>query len=320
MKKILILFGGNSYEHEISCMSVNFIKENIDTKIFEFELVGIDKKNNWFIVDKSAYIDINWAKHRIDKITNIIEYIKKFDIVFPMIHGNTCEDGKLQSLFELYNIKYVGCDSYSSLVCYDKLLTKLILEKFNIPQVPYTVYSDNINIDSVTYPVIIKPCKCGSSIGINVVNNKREFIKAIKQAKKYDNNILIEKYLVNKRELECAVLEQKNKLIISDVGEIMNNDSWYDFDSKYKTKTDTNISNIDSNIKEEIRKYSNIIFKTLQCKDLSRIDFFYDLNDNRLYFNEINTIPGFTEISMYPKLINHIGINSKELLTILLDM
>jgi len=145
-------------------------------------------------------------------------------------------------------------------------------------------------------------------------------VKAIKKAKKYDNNILIEKYLVNKRELECAVLEQKKKLIISDVGEIMNNDSWYDFDSKYKTKTDTNISNIDSNIKEEIKKYTDIIFKTLKCKDLSRIDFFYDLNDNRLYFNEINTIPGFTEISMYPKLINHIGINSKQLLTILLDI
>jgi len=320
MKKVLILFGGNSYEHEISCMSVNFIKENIDTKIFDFDLVGIDKKNNWYIINKRANIDINWDKQRIDKINNIIEYLKKFDIVFPIIHGNTCEDGKLQSLFELYNIKYVGCDSYSSLVCYDKLLTKLILEKFDIPQVPYIVYNNNININDIEYPVIIKPCKCGSSIGISVANNKKEFVKAIKKAKKYDNNILIEKYLVNKRELECAVLEQKKKLIISDVGEIMNNDSWYDFDSKYKTKTDTNISNIDSNIKEEIKKYTDIIFKTLKCKDLSRIDFFYDLNDNRLYFNEINTIPGFTEISMYPKLINHIGINSKQLLTILLDI
>lgn len=318
MKKVLILFGGNSYEHEISCMSVNFIKENIDTKIFDFELVGIDKNNNWFIVNKHNLIDKKWQNNIINKIDNIIEFIKNFDIVFPIIHGNTCEDGKLQSLFELYNIKYVGCNSYSSLICYDKLLTKLILEKHNIPQVPYTIYNDK-NIENIKYPVIIKPSKCGSSIGISVAKNKKDLLKGIKIAKKYDNNIIIEKFLTQKKELECAIIQKKNKIIISNIGEIINNNSWYDFKSKYKEKNKTIISNIDVNIKKEVQNYSKKIFKILKCKDMSRIDFFYDTKNNKLYFNEINTIPGFTDISMYPKLINNIGINYKKLLTILLS-
>ena len=318
MKKVLILFGGNSYEHDISCKSVNYIKDNIDTKLFDYEVVGISKRNEWFITNKNNHINENWIENTNNKINNIIDFIKKFDIVFPIIHGNTCEDGKLQGLFELYNIKYIGCNSYSSLISYDKLLTKLILEEYNIPQVPYIIYNKQ-DIHNIEYPVIIKPCKCGSSIGISVANNKKELLKGIKLAKKYDNNILIEKYLINKRELECAILEKKNKLIISDIGEIMNGDTWYDFDSKYKNKTETMISNIDVNIKKDIQKYSKKIFEVLECKDMARIDFFYDIKNKKLYFNEINTIPGFTDISMYPKLINNLGINSKKLLTILLS-
>ena len=125
MKKVLILFGGNSHEHEISCMSVNFIKQHIDINLFEYEIVGIDKKNNWYLIDKNFTINANWVNNKNTKINNIGEFLNKFDVVFPMIHGNTGEDGKIQSLLELYNIKYVGCNSYSSFICYDKLLTKI---------------------------------------------------------------------------------------------------------------------------------------------------------------------------------------------------
>ena len=318
MKNVLILFGGNSYEHEISCMSVNFIKNNIDKKLFNFKLVGIDFNNEWFEIIDNNDIDINWKKKNIKKISNIIEYLKSFDKIFPIIHGNTGEDGKIQSLFELNNINYVGCNSYSSLICYDKLLTKLILEKNNILQVPYHIYSEKLKLNSIEFPVIVKPCKCGSSIGINVCNNKKELIKAIKIAKKYDTNILIEKYLTNKLELECAVLKNKNKFYISDIGEIKNKNNWYDYNSKYVNKINTEISNIDKVLKKEIKSLSKKIFNTLNCNDLSRIDFFYDLDDKKLYFNEINTIPGFTEISMYPKLIKYLGINYKKLITLLL--
>ena len=319
MKNVLILFGGNSFEHEISCKSVNFIIDNIDNKKFSFKLVGIDFNNKWYEIKDICKIDNNWKNNNIVKIDNIIEYSKKFDIVFPMIHGNTCEDGKLQSMFELYNIKYVGCDSYSSIICYDKLLTKLILEKYSIPQVPYVIYNENTNLEKIEYPVIVKPCKCGSSLGINVAHNKKELKRQLKIASKYDKNIIIEKFINNNRELECAIRKNKKKCIISDVGEILNNGSWYDFDSKYIIQNNTIISNIDKRIKEEIRTYSKNIFEILECKDISRIDFLYDIDSKKLYFNEINTMPGFTEISMYPKLINNEGINFKEIITMLLN-
>lgn len=318
LKNVLILFGGNSFEHEISCKSVNFIINNIDYKKFNYKLVGIDYDNNWYEIKNIKKIDKNWKNNKVIKIDNIIEYSKKFDIVFPMIHGNTCEDGKLQSMFELYNIKYVGCNSYSSIICFDKLLTKLILEKYSIPQVPYVIYDNNTNLEAIEYPVIIKPCKCGSSIGINVAHNKKELKKYLKIALKYDKNILIEKFIKNNKELECAILEDGKKIIVSDIGEIVNNGIWYDFNSKYINQNDTIISNIDENIKKDIKSYSKNIFNILGCKNLSRIDFLYDIDNKKLYFNEINNIPGFTEISMYPKLIKNYGINFKELITKLL--
>ena len=320
MKNVLILFGGNSFEHEISCKSVNFIIDNIDTNLFNFKLVGIDYNNEWFELKNVTKINKNWINKKKEKINNIIEYSKNFDIVLPMIHGNTLEDGKLQSMFELYNIKYVGCDSFSSLICYDKLLTKIFLEKYSIPQVPYIIYNDNINFKKIEFPVIIKPCKCGSSIGINVAYNEKQLKKFIKIAKKYDKNILIEKYIKNNRELECAVLEDKKKLIISDIGEIINNGTWYDFDAKYINQNHTVISNIDESIKKKIQNHSKNIFNILGCKNLSRIDFLYDLDNKKLYFNEINTMPGFTSISMFPILIENYGIKPRELITKLLNI
>lgn len=319
MKEVLILFGGNSFEHEISCKSVNYVIKNIDIKKFKYKLVGIDFNNDWFEINNIDTIDKNWKNKNIKQVNNIISYIKKFDIVFPVIHGNYGEDGKLQALFEIANNKYVGCNSYSNIICYDKLLTKLILEKYDIPQVKYYIYNDKLNIDNIKYPVIIKPCKCGSSIGINIADDKKELKKALKEALKYDSNIIIEEYIKNKRELECAVIEKKNKIITSDIGEIKNNDSWYDFDSKYINSIDTMISDIDNIIKNEITMYSKKIFKILNCKDLSRIDFLYDKDNKKLYFNEINTMPGLTEISMFPKLLNNLGLDNKEIINTLLD-
>lgn len=319
LKNVLILFGGNSFEHEVSCKSVNFILNNIDTSLFNYKLVGIDFNNDWYEVKENTFIDKNWKNKLLEKVNNIIEYIKNFDIIFPIIHGSGGEDGKLQSLFELCNVKYVGCDSFSSLICYDKLLTKLILEKYSIPQIPYIIYNDNIDLKNTEYPVIVKPCKCGSSIGITVANSKRELVKAIKTAKKYDRNIIIEKFIKNNKELECAILQDDKNIIISDIGEIVNNGNWYNYELKYEIKTDTIISNIDQKIKNELREYSKKIFNILKCKKISRIDFIYDLDKNKIYFNEINTMPGLTDISMYPKLINNSGLSNKEIITKLLS-
>ena len=319
MKKVLLLFGGESKEHQVSCESANFIIQNIDKKKYGLSIVGITTNGTWYKINNNFKIDKDWQNTLNEKIDNIVEYLKSFDIVFNIIHGNTGEDGKLQSLFELFKIKYVGCDSYSSLICYDKLITKLFLEKYNIPQVPYLIYNDKIDLKQIEYPIIVKPNKSGSSIGINIANNYKEAKRAIGEALKVDSSVIIEKYIKNKRELECAIIENKNKLIISEIGEIINNAKWYDYISKYKSNTEIKIANISEDLANQIKNLSKTIFKILKCKKLSRIDFILDLDDNTLYFNEINTIPGFTKFSMFPMLIEKLGINQSKLLDIMLE-
>ena len=319
MKKVLLLFGGESKEHQVSCESANFIIQNIDKKKYDLSIVGITTNGTWYKINNNFKIDKDWQNTLNEKIDNIVEYLKSFDIVFNIIHGNTGEDGKLQSLFELFKIKYVGCDSYSSLICYDKLITKLFLEKYNIPQVPYLIYNDKIDLKQIEYPIIVKPNKSGSSIGINIANNYKEAKRAIGEALKVDSSVIIEKYIKNKRELECAIIENKNKLIISEIGEIINNAKWYDYISKYKSNTEIKVANISEDLANKIKNLSKTIFKVLKCKKLSRIDFILDSDDNTLYFNEINTIPGFTKFSMFPMLIEKLGINPPKLLDIMLD-
>lgn len=322
MKKILVLFGGNSYEHNISCKSAKTILENIDTKKYNVTSVGIDKENNWYLFNDNLNLlsDESWTKGNITKIDNPIEYLKTFDKVFPIMHGNPIENGNLQGLFNLFNIDYVGSNLQSSIISYDKDLTKIICEKNNIPQVPYITITNkseikNINID---YPVIIKPAKCGSSIGINIANNKKELIKYIKIAFNYDNKVIIEKY-IKSRELECAILKDK-KLIVSSVGEIKSANTFYDYEAKYEKDSNLLIpAPIPKELFSEIQELSLKIFQILELKNLARIDFLYDYQNNKLYFNEVNTMPGFTTISMYPLLFNHLGISTKDLITKLIE-
>lgn len=321
MKKILVLFGGNSFEHKISCKSAKTILENIDTSKFDVTTVGI-KENNWYIFyDNLDLLSNNtWLKGNIKKIDNIIEFLKKFDKVFPIIHGNDGETGALSGIFNLFNIQYVGSNILGHSTSYDKEITKIICNHNKIPQVPYIIMNTNKKIKKldIDFPVIIKPASCGSSIGINIANNNKELNKYVKEAFKYDNKVIIEKF-IKARELECAVLEKNNKLKISTIGEIKSKNTFYDYESKYILKSNIIIpANIDNSIIKQIQEYSAKIFKILSLKDLSRIDFLYDYEDNKIYFNEVNTIPGFTNISMYPQLFNYEGISTKELITILL--
>ena len=321
MKKILVLFGGNSYEHYISCLSAKTILENIDKKKYDITTVGISKDNTWYIYNDTLDTLIkDWTKGKINKIDNIIEFLKSFDKVFPIIHGNPLENGNLQGLFNLFDIKYVGTDLLGSIISYDKDLTKIICEKNNIPQVPYITITDNkplkkIDID---YPVIIKPAKCGSSIGINIANNIKEVNKYIKEAFKYDNKVIIEKF-IKSRELECAVLYDK-KLKVSTVGEIKSVNTFYDYDAKYVSDSELIIpAKISKELQKQIQDLSLKIFNILELKDLSRIDFLYDYNNEKLYFNEVNTMPGFTSISMYPLLFKEKDISIQELITKLIE-
>ena len=304
MKKVLLIYGGTSPEHNVSCNSAKAIIKNIDNNKFQLDCVYITQNNEWL--------------NKKQKITNIIEFIKKYDVIFPITHGINGEDGKLQGMLDLFKIKYVGSNWGASYICMDKQRTKQILSYYKIPQVPYQIYAKKQKL-TIPFPVIIKPANGGSSIGIQIANNKFEYKKAIKNALKYDQKIIIEKF-INAQELECAVLEDK-KLIISEIGEIITKEGFYDYATKYQNNTaQTNmIANIPDKVKKQIKKYAQTIFEALELKGLARIDFFYDKDYQKIYLNEINTLPGFTPISMYPKLIMNEKISYQELITKLIE-
>lgn len=313
MIKVLLLFGGESFEHEISIKSAKNLYNNIDKKEFDITNVYISKDNNWYESNLN-FDDINI--HKLKKINNIICYIKEFDIVINIIHGNGGEDGKLQSLFELFNIKYIGSNSLSSFLCMNKDLTKLVLENNNINQTKYHIYKNIKDTTSkLDYPVIVKPNNGGSSIGIMVARNDRELKKAVKLAGMYSNKIIIEEFLENCSELECSVIEN-NKLYVSTIGQIIHTNEFYDYEDKY-IKNESKVvipAKIGESLSKRIKNLARKAFNLLECRDFARIDFLVD-SDYNIYLNEINTIPGFTDISMFSKLLEFDNINIRKFIT-----
>ena len=305
MEKIGLIYGGKSFEHDVSIKSKNSVINNINKK-YDVSEIYVDKDGNWYKDGKL--------------LENIIEYLKELDIVFPLIHGNIGEDGKLQGLLETFNIKYVGSNTISSALAMDKGFCKTILDKYNIKQVPYIIVNKKSKIKEIiekfTFPVIIKPANGGSSIGISVANNTNELIIALSNAFKYDKKVIVEKF-IKARELEVGIINN-NGIITSSVGEIKSN-GFYDYEAKYIKNTEVIV---DTNLKKEIilkiKETARNVFKILECNDFARCDFLYDETNDELYFNEINTIPGFTEISMFPKLFIHDGYTYTEILDILI--
>lgn len=303
-KNILFLYGGASYEHEVSCLSIKNIIKEVNKEKYNYQIVYITKANDWFLVDD------NYQEQEM--IDNIIDFIKKFDCIFNIIHGSNGEDGRLQSLLEMYNIKYVGCNSVSSMLCMNKDLTKMLLDYNDIPVVP--VFS----VDNIIYPVMVKSAASGSSFGIGKANNDEELEIAIEEAKKYSKDYLIEQY-IKARELECAVIEKDDEIYASTLGEIKSCNEFYDYDAKYNLPSQTVIpADLSEEISNKIRHYAKEAFKVLKCQGMARVDFFYDEENQKIYLNELNTLPGFTDISMYPKLLNYDGITTAELIDILI--
>lgn len=329
MKKVLILFGGNSAEHLVSCMSAKEVRENIDTDLFEVSMAGISKSNEWYEYndDLSILASGKWLEaKKISLIDNVVKYLKSFDVVFPIIHGCQGEDGKLQGLFEMFDINYVGNDVLSSAVTLDKGYSKILCDYYDIPQTNYVVFHERDFGKSIIsecekkigYPMIVKPANGGSSIGIGVCKNKREFNKCVKEALKYDSKIVVEEF-IKAIDIECGYLEN-NKLNLSIPGEISSVNLFYDYDAKYVMDSKIIIPSVRTDkIGSRIYDIAKRIIDIFDIKGIARIDFLYDEENDTLYFNEINTMPGFTTISMYSKLWEAEGISYKDLITKLIE-
>lgn len=342
-KNIVVLFGGQSPEHEISLKSATTIIENIDLDKYKVYPIGITKEGKWLLYKGpvEGILANKWIKKGIpaiispDATHNGIIILKEdplfieIDLVFPVLHGSNGEDGTVQGLFQIAQIPYVGCGVLSSAVSMDKGVTKIIADAYDIPQAKYIIVKarrldqmDRIieKIESAfPYPYFIKPANTGSSVGISKAKNKEELIAGLYMAAKHDEKILVEETIVG-REVETAALGNED-VRISGVGEIIAAAEFYDYDAKYHNSDSQTLVNADlaDDIKDEIRMYAERIFKAVEGKGLARIDFFVT-NDDQVIFNEINTLPGFTSISMYPMLWKDQGIDTGQLVEELISL
>lgn len=342
-KNIVVLFGGQSSEHEVSLKSATTIIENMNKDKYNIYPIGITKKGRWLLYQGpiEGIVSKKWEKDGISTIISpdathrgiiILKNEPLFieiDAIFPVLHGRNGEDGTVQGLFQIAQIPYVGCGVLSSAVAMDKTVTKVIADAYGIPQARYVIVKSSMfnNMDKVIhrietiipYPYFIKPANAGSSVGITKAKNRDELIQGLQIAAKHDSKILVEETIVG-REVETAALGNEN-VKISGVGEILAAAEFYDYDAKYHNSESKTIINADlpSDIKEKIRVYAKRVFKAVDGKGLSRIDFFVT-PDHKIIFNEINTLPGFTSISMYPMLWKDQGIDTQALVDELIQL
>lgn len=340
--KLAVIFGGMSTEHDVSIVSGSSVIKNLNKEKYEITPIYINKEGNWFLytkdINKIDILKIGSKPTELQEIENPIEILKNIEVVFPVLHGLYGEDGTIQGLLELLKIPYVGCKVLGSAICMDKAYTKVILDKANINQAKYVYirkYKENKyifideqfnetilqledickkTIEKCGLPVFVKPSNSGSSVGINKATNTEELKNAIEYASQFDTKILVEEN-INARELECAVIGNE-EVDASCIGEILPAEDFYTFDAKYKNVESRVVmpANIDESISEEIRKIACKAFKAVDGKGLSRVDFFLENGTNKIYLNEINTMPGFTTISMYPQLWEKCGKPYAELL------
>ena len=343
---VCVLFGGISPEHDVSLRSAESVLNNMNPEKYNIFPVGITKTGEWILFGGTDYSLLpsgawqNYADNRTaaispvrgqglmifsgEKVSN-----QKLDVVFPVLHGENGEDGAMQGLLQIAGIPYVGPHVSASAVAMDKTLTKLVADCARVPQAAWLLVKNSDleqNIDSIlgdisckfNYPVFVKPAGTGSSVGVSKANTEDELKNALYKAGQFDEKILVEEF-IDGQEVEVAVLGNQNP-VASVVGEIDSGAEFYDYDAKYIT--DTSVAYIPARISEavseELKEKAVKVYRAIGCVGLSRVDFFVTRNDNRVVFNEINTLPGFTSISMYPKLFGASGIPYCELIDKLL--
>ena len=346
MKKqiICVLFGGVSPEHAVSCRSGAMVIEHIDRERFEVLPVGIRRDGAWFLTadcaemvrsgaweTDPASVPVVFSPSRAEGECGLLidgKWVRP-DCIFPVMHGENCEDGSMQGLFKLAGIPFVGCGVASSAVCMDKIYTKMVCTYGGIPQADWVAASDiSEPTESVAdrceaklaYPMFVKPANTGSSVGVSKAKDRNALIAAIDEARRYDRRVLIEEN-IDGYELECAVMGN-NAEVVSGIGQVLPTQEFYSYDAKYNNAESVTLipTTLPEGKEEELRDAARRIFAALDGRGLSRVDFFLRKSDNAVIFNEINTLPGFTSISMYPKLFGAVGVDYDTLVDRLIEL
>ncbi len=343
-KTALIIFGGKSTEHDVSLVSAASVIRNIPRDKYDVLTLGITKEGEWYLFDGTAdEIESGaWLRGKRTKAfvapdagaglavfeDGKLSYIH-IDVIFPVLHGKNGEDGTVQGLFELAGIPYVGCGHLSSAVTMDKQFTNLIADFHGVKQAKWTFtdrYAYALSPETVLndaerklgYPIFVKPANAGSSVGITKAHDRAELLQAVEKALAVDGKVVFEETIVGK-EIECAVLGN-DEPIVSTAGEIAPAAEFYDYDAKYVSDSKLFIpARLDEKTINRVRAEAIRVFRAMDGKGFSRVDFFVTA-ENEIYFNEINTIPGFTSISMYPKLFAASGVPYPELIDRLLEL
>ena len=350
MKKlsVCILFGGMSPEHEVSLRSAESVLNNIDHSKYNVIPMGITKDGDWIIFGGKDYSELpagTWMNNPANsrgaispvrgqgllRFEDDCVVRERIDVVFPVMHGENCEDGAIQGLLQLAGIPYVGPHVAASAVSMDKTLTKLVVDQAGVPQAAWHLvrkHEVKNHMDHVIaaleakfqYPMFVKPAGTGSSVGVSKAANREALDKALHDAAKFDEKILVEEF-INGREIEVAVMGNSSP-VASCCGEIDSGAEFYDYEAKYVTDTSTAYvpARISEEVEEQVRELAVQVYSAIGCQGLSRVDFFVTYEDNRIVFNEINTLPGFTSISMYPKLFDASGIPYTQLIDELLQL
>lgn len=344
-KNLCVIFGGESPEHDISQKSVTSILNNLDKEKYNIYTIGITRDGRWYLYTgdwskiepgewekdsenlRTAFISPDSSQHGI-VVTDGSNGIIHIDVIFPVLHGEYGEDGTIQGLFELSHIPYVGMGVLASANGMDKTFSKLVFQAAGIPQADWVVVTAADDLEKradeieakLGYPCFVKPARLGSSVGIGKAHNREELIAALENAKKYDRRILVEEH-IDGHEVECAVLGNSEPKAAA-VGEIKPTVEYYDFDAKYNDSSTVLVipAELPAETIEKIREYAITAFKSLDGQGLARVDFFVRHSDGSVILNEINTLPGFTNISMYPKLWDAAGLGYSALLDRLIDL
>ena len=344
---LAVIFGGVSSEHEVSRMSVTSILENLSNERYEVHMVGITKEGRWLLYTgpvedilsgaweqgpvTPAFLSPHPSLHGLVALRDGKAETIHVDVIFPALHGKNGEDGTIQGLFQLSGIPYVGCDTESSAICMDKAVTHSLLSSADIEQAHYLwFYADRFDAAPDTiknkiqarldFPVFVKPSSAGSSVGVSKVERFEDLDQAIRKAAREDKKVVVEEGITG-QEVEVAVLGNRD-CDASIVGEIGASAQFYDYDDKYINGTSQLYipARIPQEVSEKIRQTAVRAYRLLGCSGLARVDFFVTAGDNRVILNEINTLPGFTSISMYPKLWMAMGLSYGELLDKLIEL